>query len=225
MHGVPSVAGQHRVFAHVVAQHDERREGETELQDARGGDEAGEVGHLRDRRRDDEREGPVQGRQECPDDFAGAGVEARGAQEGDEHVVVDDLEADVSVEERGDAARDELDGVDGRVPAVRGQALVGRVDGVLALAGVDEEAEDEVEGVDEGFGADEGLPKVKRPRHLRQEFDKEDRAAETVHGRHDAGHGDGEGQVGPDPRARGDGLVGRDAEGCVGFLGGRGEDA
>ena len=195
------------------------------MQYACRGHQACQIGHLRDRSGDYERETPVQGHEDGPDDFPTSGGEVRHAEEGDEHVVVDDLEPDVGVEQRRDTARHELDGIDGGVPAVGGEALVGRVDGVLALVGIDEETEEEVEGVDEGFGADEGLPKVKGPCHFGEEFDEEDRAAEAVYGGHDASYGDGEGEARPDSCGCGDGFVGRYAEGCVRSLGGGGEDA
>ena len=83
---------------------------------------------------------------------------------------------------------------------------------------VHEDAEEEVEAVNEGLCADERLPEIERAAHFAEEFDEDDGAAEAVDGGHDGGDGDGEGDVGEDACGGGDGGVGEDAEGGVGSL-------
>lgn len=143
----------------------------------------------------------------------------------DEQVVEHDLQPDVRIQQRRHAARHQLDRIDGGMPAVGRDPLIGRIERVLALVRIHEDAEHEIEAVDERFGTDQRFPKVHRPRHFAEELDEDDGAAEAVDGRHDGRDGDGEADVREDARGGSDGGVREDAEGGVGPLGCGFEDA
>jgi hypothetical protein len=128
---------QHRVTLGLEAEHQERWERIGELEDARRANESREDGDLRDGDGDDEGEEPVDGDEKDPEEFALSGFEDGPAEEFAADVVVEHFDADVAVEAGGDQARDEFERVGGRLPAVGVDALVGGVEGVLALVRVD----------------------------------------------------------------------------------------
>ena len=134
-----------------------------------------------------------------------------------EKIVEQDLQPDIGIQQRNDTAGDQLNRVDGRVPSIRRQILVCRIEGVLTLTRIHEDAEEEIEAVDERLGADQRFPKVHRSQHFAEEFDEDDGAAEAVDGRHDGSDDDGEGEIGEDAGGSGDGSVWQDAEGGVGI--------
>ena len=72
------------------------------------------------------------------------------------------------------------------MPAVGVDALVDWVDGELPLAGVVEQAEEQVAAEDEGLGAEHAFPEVVGATHLGHELDEEHGAAVRVDGLHEA---------------------------------------
>ena len=226
---VKALAFDDSVFFDLITQHEERREGVGELEDADRGDETRQVAELRNGGRYNKGDAPIKRHEDDPADLAGLGGEAGEAEEIDEEVIVDDFEADVAVENSGDEAGDELDGVGDDGPGVVGDALVGGVDGELALEGVDEEAEEHVEEVDEKLGEEHALPEIEGALHLRHEFHEQHGAAVRVDGLHEPDDLEGEGGAGPLAGGRHDGLVGGDAfvlgHGCVDEDAGVGDDA
>lgn len=104
-----------------------------ELQDTQRRDEGGKAEEVRDRGRDDESDGPVDGDDDRPEHLAFLAVHGRGGEPFHEDVVVEDFDADVAVEAGGDQGGDDGEDVARGLPVVGGDALVGWVDGVLAL--------------------------------------------------------------------------------------------
>ena len=133
---------------------------------------------------DDEGDGPVEGDDADPDQFARALVQRRRPEEFHRDVVVQHLDADVAVERRRDQGRDHGQHVAGRLPRVVANPQVRRGLDVLALVGVEEEAVDHVAEVDEELGAPHGLDEVQGPAHLGHEFGEEHGAAVGVHRLH-----------------------------------------
>ena len=185
---VEALAGLHGVLPDFETEHEEGREGVGELQDAGGGDEGGQVGELGDGGGDDEGDDPVDGHDADPEEFAALLGQGGEVEDVGEEVVVQDFDADIPVQRGRDQGGDEGDDVAGCLPVVRRQALVDRVDGELALVGVDEEAEHEVEEEDEGLGAYHALPEVPGALHFRHEFAEEHRTAVGVYGLHQSHH-------------------------------------
>ena len=136
----------------------------------------------------------------------------RRPQQVDEKIVEQDLEPDVGIEQRCNTARHKLDRIDSRVPSVRLQTLIRRVERVSTLVRIHKDAKAKVEAVDEGLGAHQGFPEIHGSRHLAQEFDEDDGAAKAIDGGHDGCDRDGKGYVGKDAGGGRDGVVGENAE-------------
>ena len=94
--GVEALAALEGVFLDVEGQVEERGEGVGELEDAKGGDDAGEAGEVGDRGADDKGDGPVDGDDGHPDPFARLVGERGGAEDFDADVVVEDCGGVVS---------------------------------------------------------------------------------------------------------------------------------
>ena len=179
--GIEDLLRHHGVLLDLEAERQQRGEGVRELQDADGAHEAGDGGELGDGRAHDERDAPVDGHEAHPEQLAARGGERGRVHERLQHLDVHDLDADVAVQRRGDEPRDHVHDVRGRLPGVGRQALHHGVVRVLALVGVDEEAEEHVAHVDEDVGAQQALPEVPRVTHLGHEGDEEHRSAVRVH--------------------------------------------
>lgn len=151
---VEHFARQHGVALGLEAEHQERRERVRELQDAAGADEHDPAVDLGHGLGDDPGEDPIQGHQGDPDPFARLGFQDREVQQVAAEVVVQDFDADVAVQHRGDEARDEPDDVARRLPAVRRHPLVADVVHVLALHAVRVDAVHHVAGVDQDVGTE-----------------------------------------------------------------------
>lgn len=167
----------HRVQVDIIPQRQDRRERVRELDDGGGADNRHKAEVIGDGAGDDEGDGPPNRHDHHPQRLAAFGGQRRRLQQIHQHVVVEDLDADVAVEAGGDEARDGGERVAHRLEAVLRQADVRRVEGVLALPVVLVAAVDQVDGVDEELRAPHRLDEVVRPPHLRHELDEELRAA------------------------------------------------
>lgn len=183
---VEDFTGQHCVALGFEANHQERREGVGELQDATGADEDDPCVDLGHRGGDDPSEHPVDGHEGDPDPLAGLGFEEREVKKVTSEVVVENFDADVTVQHGGDDARDESDDIACGLPAVGRDSLVGDVVDILALHAVAVDAVDHVAGVDEDVGTEEALPEIHRAAHLRHQFHKQSGSAEAEDGVHEA---------------------------------------
>lgn len=151
--GVESLAGLDGTLLDHEADVEHGRERVGELQNASGGDEAGQIADLWDGGGDEEGDAPVDRHDDDPGEFPRAGAKAGEAEVVHQNVVVDHLDADVAVEHGRDKRGGQAERVRYGLPCVRRYALVGGVDGVLALVGEDHQAEDHVDEVDEELGA------------------------------------------------------------------------
>ena len=88
--GVVALAAAEGVFLDVEGEVQEGREGVGELQDAGGGDDGREAGESGDGGADDEGDGPVDGDEGDPEEFAVFVGEERCVEEFDADVVVED---------------------------------------------------------------------------------------------------------------------------------------
>lgn len=88
--GVVAFAGKEGVFFDLEADVEEWGKGVGELGDAEGANDADESAKCGDQGADYEGEGPVDGDEDYPEDFADFGGEDGEAEEFDEDVVVDD---------------------------------------------------------------------------------------------------------------------------------------
>lgn len=171
------------------ADHQKRWEGVRELEDAESGDESAESAEVGDGGGDDKGERPVDWHQADPDELAGALVEVWEAEKLFQDVLVDHLDADVAVERCSNEGREEGDDVAGGVCCGGAHSLVGRIDRVLALVGVDEESKEYVAEEDEALSADHSLPEVPGLAHLRHEFAEKHGTSVRVNCLHETGDG------------------------------------
>ena len=88
--GVVALAAAEGVLLDVEGEVQEWGEGVGELQDAGGGDDGREAGEGGDGGTDDEGDGPVDGDEDHPEEFAVLVSEGRGIEEFDAYVVVED---------------------------------------------------------------------------------------------------------------------------------------
>ena len=95
--GIEAFVGADGVLVDRVAEGHDRRESVSELQDADGGDEGGELEEGWDRGCDDKGDGPVDWHDADPEPLALLGREGWGAEKVDEDVVVEDFDPDVAV--------------------------------------------------------------------------------------------------------------------------------
>lgn len=89
--------GANRILVRMERDAQRWREHVREGQDAGGADDGGQAAKGRDRGCDDVRDDPVDGDEDCPEDFAGALRERGRVEEVDEEIGVDDFQADVAV--------------------------------------------------------------------------------------------------------------------------------
>lgn len=111
-----------------------------------------------------------------------------------ENFDIGDFDADVAVETGGDETSDDVHNVGCCLPVVGGEALHNGVEGVLALVAVDEDAEEEIDDIDEDIGAEDAFPEIPGVPHLSQEGYEEhgstvavNRLVETVQRAYEAG--------------------------------------
>ena len=128
--GIEALVRAHGVLLDEVPQRERGREGVAELDDAEGSDDGDEAEEVGDRGRDDEGHGPVDGHDDRPEDLALLGGEGREAEQVHEDVVVQDLDADVAVQARGDDPAEDGEHVAGCLPAVGADPLVGDLVGI-----------------------------------------------------------------------------------------------
>ena len=195
----------------LITEHEERRKSVGELQDTDSGDKTRQVADLGDGGGNDKCDAPIKRDHDDPADLARLGGETGEFEKIDEKVIVDDFEADVSIQNGRDETGDQFDGVGDHGPGVIGNTLVSGVDGELALEGVDEETEEHVEKVDKELREKHPLPEIERAFHLGHELDKQHRTAVRVDSLHEPNNLEGEGGAGTLARGRHDGLVGGDA--------------
>ena len=88
--GVEALAALKGVFLDVEGEVEEGGKGVGELEDAKGGDDAGEAGEVGDRGPDDKGDGPVDGDDGHPDPFARLVGERGRAKYFDAYIVVED---------------------------------------------------------------------------------------------------------------------------------------
>jgi len=93
---------------------------------------------------------------------------------------VENLDSNVPIKSCGNDCSNKGDDVGGGLPSKWTKALIGGVDSVLSLKGIDEDAKEHVEEEDEGLGKDHSLPKIPRSTHFRHEFDEKHGTAVTV---------------------------------------------
>lgn len=141
-------------------------------------DDAVEVGHGAG---NDEGKDPVARPEQVPEELALLLDNGGELEDGLEHLEVHRLHADVEVHDDGDPAGEEPEHVAGRLQAVGVDDVDDVVGRVLAVEGVDEDAEEHVDDADEGLGHEHALPEVERVSHFREECDEEESAGVRVH--------------------------------------------
>ena len=167
----------HGIKVDVVSHSEDRRKRVGKLDDGDGGDNGHEAKVVRDGGGNDEGNGPPDGNDDDPKNLAHPRRKRRRAQKVHEHIIIEDLDADVAVQARGNQTTQYGEHVADRLPGVNGHALVGDRVGVLALEVVDVAAVDEIDAVDEELRGPHGLDEVARAAHLGHELDEELRAA------------------------------------------------
>lgn len=83
-----------------------------------------------------------------------------------EDLDVGDFDADVAVETGGDETGDDVHDVGCCLPVVGRETLHNGIEGILALVGINEDAEKEVHDVDENVGAENPFPEIPGVPHL-----------------------------------------------------------
>jgi len=126
---------------------------------------------------EDECYGPVDGDHADPDEFSCSTGEVGKTKQFLEDVLVEDLDSDIAIQCSGDQASDERDDITSLERAGGRETLVGGVDGVLTLKGIDVDSKEEIDDVDEGVGQDQRLPKVEWLTHLGHELAEKHGAA------------------------------------------------
>lgn len=99
-------------------------EGVSELQDANccyEGSEAEEVGNGSS---DDVCKGPIHRHNSCPQNLSRLGSQRRCIKEIDEDVVVQNLDADISIQTGRDQGTDKTHNIPGRLPCIRANSLI-----------------------------------------------------------------------------------------------------
>ena len=79
---------------------------------------------------------------------------------------VGDFYADVAVETGGDETGDDVHDVGCCLPVIGRETLHHGIEGILALVGIHEDAEEEVHDVDENVGAEDAFPEIPGVPHL-----------------------------------------------------------
>lgn len=120
----------HGLLLDDVPEPQQRREGVGELHEEHGRRQADEPKKVGDGRRDDVGDGPVDGHHRRPVVLAPARRQGREVEELDQDVVVDYLDPDVTVQDRGDEATEDAQHVADRLPGIRGEAVVRHLKGV-----------------------------------------------------------------------------------------------
>ena len=141
-------------------------EGVCERKDANCADETRDVRELGDGCGDDEGQRPVGGDHGNPEDLAHPDGERGSAEELLEDVIVDDLDTNVAVQGGSDETRDDVADVGSGLVVVWRETLHNGVECILALVAVDKDAEEHVNDIDEGLGADQAFPEVPGLAHL-----------------------------------------------------------
>lgn len=113
-----------------VAEGKDGREAVAELDDTECSDDGDEAEEIGDGSGNYEGDGPVDGHDGNPHHAAGAGGQWRCLEQVHKNVVVEDLNTDITIETCGDDAGNDGEDVASRLPAVRGDTLVGELVGV-----------------------------------------------------------------------------------------------
>lgn len=94
------------------------------------------------------------------------------AEEIDEHVIIQDLDANISVQSSSDESAEEGHDVADSLPGVNGYPFKGWIDGILSLVSVEEAPVEDIHDVDEALSTYHAFPKITWSLHLRHEFDE-----------------------------------------------------
>ena len=121
---VESLTALNGTFLDLEAQIHHRWEGVGELQNASCRDEPSQIAHLGNGRGNDKRNGPVHWHNSAPGQFACLGSKARKLEEVHEHVVVNDFDANVAIEQGRDKARGETERVRYCLPHIATDSLI-----------------------------------------------------------------------------------------------------
>jgi len=161
------------VLLHGVCQVNDRRKRVAELDDTEGSDDGDKAKVVWNRRSDHKSHAPVNGDDGSKQVFAGFRIERRGIEDFLQNLVVQDFDADVTIQASRNQARNDDHHVAGRLEAIDAQPHVRDGKRILSLKVVDVASVDEVDSVDEELREPHGLDKIPRASHLGHDFDKE----------------------------------------------------
>ena len=113
---------------------------------------------------------PVDWNHADPDELARLASEVGKTEKLLEDVLVKHLDSDIAVECSSDQRSNKVEDVTSLQCSQRGNALVGRIDGILTLESINVDAEEEVDNIDEGVSYDESLPEVPGLAHFGHEL-------------------------------------------------------
>lgn len=168
--GLPWAVAFTCVLLHPPSKQKKWREGVGELQDTGCSDESGESRDVGDSGADDPCDGPVEYDKNRPEVASALGAECWCTEVGAENVVVDELDADVCVENGGDGSRGKADDVADKLDGVVVKVEGGENGSVLSLHAVDEQTKEHVHDVAECLSAESSLPEVPGATHLGHEL-------------------------------------------------------
>ena len=94
---IKALTGLHRMPLDEIAQSQHRRERVAELHDTECRNDGNQAEEIRDGGRNDESDGPVNGNDDGPEDFAFLGGQRGRAEQIHEYVVVEHFDADIAV--------------------------------------------------------------------------------------------------------------------------------
>lgn len=140
------------------------------MHDADCGDERGNISELGNGGSEDGCERPVERYDDNPDKFSFLTVKFWATEEIFDNVLVDNFDTDVAIQNSGNETTDKQQRVGYCLPGIRGETLVCRVVGELALFGVNDKTKHEVAEKNEDFGYELGLDEVEGSFHFGHEF-------------------------------------------------------
>jgi len=178
--------GQDGVTLDLKTEHHEWRKRVSELQDTSSADKHDPRVNLRNGLRDNPSNYPVEWNKEDEDPFTALAFEEWELEEVSSHVVVENFDADIAVQNSGDQTSNETDDVASSLPAIRRHALVRNVVRILSLHAVSVQAVNHVAEVDEDVGSKKSLPEVHWAAHFRHELDEKRGATEREDSVHES---------------------------------------